>query len=148
MDRPPRAPAERLFSGATILWSLVQGALALAVTATVFAMAPDDGLLDDQVRALTFATLVLCIVVLIFVDRSQSSSLVTAILRPNRALAVALPVVGVLLAVTLFWQPARDLFGFAALPPRFMAVPALAGVTLLLVLELLNPIWRKAAPSA
>ena len=148
MDRPPRAPAERLFSGATILWSLVQGALALVVTATVFAMAPDFGLLDDQVRALTFATLVLCIVVLIFVDRSQSSSLVTAILRPNRALAVALPVVGVLLAVTLFWQPARDLFGFAAPPPRFTAVPALAGVTLLLVLELLKPIWRKAAPSA
>jgi Ca2+-transporting ATPase len=57
-------------------------------------------------------------------------------------------VVGVLLAVTLFWQPARDLFGFAALPPRFTAVPALAGVTLLLVLELLKPIWRKAAPSA
>ena len=147
MDRPPRPPAERLFSGTTILWSLAQGTLALGVTATVFAMAPGYGLLVDQVRALTFATLVLCIVVLIFVDRSQSSSLVTALLRPNRALAVALPVVSVLLAVTLFWQPARALFGFAALAPRFMAVPALAGVTLLLVLELLKPIWRRSAPA-
>ena len=33
-------------------------------------------------------------------------------------------------------------------PPVFMAVPPLAGVTLLLVLETLKPIWRKAAPSA
>ena len=44
MDRPPRPPAEPLFSGPTILWSLVQGALVLAVTATIFALAPGYGL--------------------------------------------------------------------------------------------------------
>lgn len=148
MDRPPRPSTEPLFSGPTILWSLVQGALALAVTATVFSMAPDYGLLVEQVRALTFATLVVCIVVLILVDRSQSSSLVAAALRPNRALAVVLPIVGVLLAATLFWQPARDLFGFAPLAPDLLLVPALVGMTLLLVLELLKPIWRRTARSA
>ena len=73
-----------------------------------------------------------------------SSSLITAIRRPNRALAVVLPIVAVLLAVTLFWQPARDLFGFASLDPRFLAIPPLAGVTVLLVLEALKPIWRRS----
>lgn len=143
MDRPPRPPAEPLFSVPTILWSLVQGAMVLAATATIFALAPGYGLEADQVRGLTFASLVFGIVALIFVDRSLSSSVITAIRRPNRALAVVLPIVAVLLAVTLFWQPARDLFGFAALDPVFLAVPPLAGLAVLLVLEALKPIWRR-----
>jgi Ca2+-transporting ATPase len=144
MTRPPRPPEEPLFSGPTILWSLVQGALVLAVTATIFALAPGFGLTSDQVRGLTFAALVLGIVALILVDRSRSSSILTAILRPNRALAVVLPIVGGLLAVTLFWQPARDLFGFAALAPVFVAIPPLAGLLVLVLLEGLKPLWHRA----
>jgi Ca2+-transporting ATPase len=143
MERPPRPPAEPLFSTPTILWSLVQGALVLAVTATIFALAPGYGLEANQVRGLTFASLILCIVALIFVDRSLSASLVTALRRPNRALSVVLPVVAVLLAVTLFWQPARDLFGFASLAPEFLAIPPVAGLAVLVVLEALKPIWRR-----
>ena len=144
MDRPPRPPGEPLFSFPTILWSVVQGAMVLGVTATIFALAPGYGLDTDQVRGLTFASLIFGIVALIFVDRSLSSSLITAIRRPNRALAVVLPIVAVLLAVTLFWEPARDLFGFASLDPKFLAIPPLAGVTVLLVLEGIKPIWRRS----
>lgn len=144
MERPPRPPAEPLFSGPTIIWSLLQGVMVLGVSAAVFALAPDHGLQADQVRGLTFATLVLGIVALIFVDRSLSSSILTAIRRPNRALAVVLPVVAGLLAVTLLWQPARGLFGFGALQPVFLAVPPLAGLSVLVALEALKPIWRRA----
>ena len=142
MNRPPRPPAEPLFSAPTILWSLVQGLFVLGVTAMVFTLAPAYGLATDQVRGLTFASLVFCIVALILVDRSLSSSLITAIRRPNRALAVVIPIVAGLLGVTLFWQPARDLFGFAAVESLFLAVPPLAGLAVLLVLEALKPIWR------
>ncbi len=145
MDRPPRRPAEPLFSGPTILWSLLQGVLVLAVSATVYLLAPDQGLSADQTRGLTFATLVSGVVALILVDRSLSSSILTALQRPNRALAVVVPVVAALLAVTLTWQPARDLFGFAALQPIFLAIPALAAVGVLCLLELVKPIWRRAA---
>lgn len=144
MTRKPRPPAEPLFSGPTILWSLVQGTLVLAVTATIFALAPDYGLTTDQVRGMTFAALIFAIVALILVDRSRSSSILTAITRPNRALAIVLPIVGALLAVTLFWPTARDLFGFAALDPAHLAVPPLAGLMVLLALEVLKPIWRWA----
>jgi Ca2+-transporting ATPase len=44
----------------------------------------------------------------------------------------------------MFWQPARDLFGFAALEPAVLALPPLAGLAVLLVLEALKPIWRWA----
>jgi Ca2+-transporting ATPase len=144
MERPPRPPAEPLFSGPTIVWSLVQGLLVLAVTATILVLAPDYGLTIDQVRGMTFAALVFAIVALILVDRSQSTSIVTAITRPNRALAVVLPIVVGLLTVTLFWPTARELFGFDALDPMHLAVPPLAGLTVLVVLELIKPIWRWA----
>jgi Ca2+-transporting ATPase len=144
MTRPPRPPSEPLFSGLTILWSLLQGTLVLGVTATIFALAPDYGLSTDQVRGVTFAALIFGIVALILVDRSRSASILTAITRPNRALAFVLPIVGSLLAVTMAWQPAHDLFGFAALTPIALAVPPLAGLAVLLVLEALKPVWRWA----
>jgi Ca2+-transporting ATPase len=144
MRRPPRPPDEPLFSVPTILWSLVQGVFALGVTGAIFVFSPEYGLAANQGRGLTVASLVLCILALIFVDRSLSSSLITAISRPNRALAVVMPVVACLLATILFWQPARDLFGFGALPPVFLVIPPLAGLALLLALEVLKPVWRRA----
>jgi Ca2+-transporting ATPase len=144
MDRPPRPPSEPLFSGPTILWSLLQGTLVLGVTAAIFALAPGYGLTTDQVRGLTFAALIFAIVALILVDRSSSSSILTAMTRPNRALMVVLPIVAAVLAVTMFWPPAIDLFGFGALPPEFLAIPPLAGLATLFLLEALKPLWRWA----
>jgi Ca2+-transporting ATPase len=144
MKRPPRPPAEPLFSVPTMLWSFVQGGLVLGVTGAIYLLSPQYGLAADQVRGLTFAALVLCILALILVDRSLSSSIITAIRRPNRALAVVVPVVACLLAASLLWPPARELFGFGALTPVLLAIPLLAGVSLLLVLEALKPIWRRA----
>ncbi len=145
MDRPPRAVSEPLFSTPTIIWSLLQGGLVLGVTTTILFLAPNYGFDVDQVRALTFHSLVLSVVALIFVNRSISSSIITAVLRPNRALAVALPIVAALLAVTIFWAPARELFRFGALEAQWLVVPMGAGVVVLIVLEILKPIWRAAS---
>ena len=142
MNRPPRPASEPLFSTPTIIWGLLQGGLVLGVATLILFLAPGYGFDQDQVRALTFHTLVLAIVTLIFVDRSMSASIITAIIRPNRALAVVLPVVGILLAVTVFWGPARTLFRFGSLDPIWLIVPLTASAAILLVLELLKPIWR------
>ena len=144
MDRPPRPVAEPLFSTPTIIWSLVQGILVLAVVTTILFLAPGYGFVPDQVRALTFHSLVLCVVALIFVDRSLSASIVTAITRPNRALFMVLPLVAALLAITVFWSPTRDLFRFGKIDAKWLIVPLGAGVTVLIVLELLKPLWRYA----
>lgn len=146
MARPPRPVAEPLFSPPTILWGLMQGALVLAVVTSILFLGPGYGFDTDQLRALTFHALVLCVVALIFVNRSFSASILTAITRPNRALAVALPIVAVLLAVTVFWAPARDLFGFGTLAPHWLVIPLGAGVAVLVILEVLKPIWRLLLP--
>lgn len=144
MRRPPRPAAEPLFSWPTIVWSLAQGALVLVLAGAIYVLAPGTGMTTDQARALTFASLVMAVVALIVVDRSASSSVLTAILRPNRALAVVLPIIAALLVVTLFWGPARDLFGFGMLPPAWLLVPLATGLAVLLALEALKPVWRRA----
>ena len=143
MERPPRSPSEPLFSAATVIWSLVQGAVVFAVTAAIYVLAPMQGLTTDQARGLTFAALIFAIVALILVDRSRSSSLIAALSRPNRALAVALPIVAMLLGLTLFWSPARNLAGFGVLPTDVLWVPPLAGLVVLLLLEAAKPLWRR-----
>jgi Ca2+-transporting ATPase len=144
MKRKPRPALEPLFSGPTVIWSLFQGALVLLSVGTIAWMLPLYGVSEDQTRALSFSALVLGIVALIFVDRATSSSLVGAFLRPNRALAVVLGIVMATLAVALFWPQAQGIFGFAAVPARWLALPVGAAFAVLILLEVVKPLWRRA----
>jgi len=143
MRRPPRDPAETLFSGALIGWSLLQGVLAFLLVAAVFIMALWRGMPESEVRALAFFSLVLAIVGLIFANRSFSASLVTALRRPNWALAWVLLAVTATLSLTLLWPFARGLFRFGPLHWDDLTVTLGAGVVLLVLLELLKPLWRR-----
>ncbi len=140
MRRPPRAPDESLFSGHLIGWSFLQGALALVLVAAIFIMALERGMPETEVRALVFFSLVLTILSLIFVNRSFSASLVTALRRPNAALAWVLIVVVLLLALTLLWPVARDLLRFGPLHIDDLTLTLSAGVTMLILLEILKPL--------
>jgi Ca2+-transporting ATPase len=144
MRRPPRPAMEPLFSGPTVAWSLFQGLLVLVTVGAVVWFAPDYGMSEGQTRALGFSSLVMSIIALILVDRASTSSIIKAVLSPNLALAVAVPVVIVLLGITLIWPPAQAIFGFAALPAVWLALPVAAGFVVLVVLEVVKPIWRHA----
>jgi Ca2+-transporting ATPase len=143
MRRPPRDPAEPLFSGAMILWGVLQGAFAFGLVATVYVVALRRGMPEDEVRALAFFSLVISFVALIFVNRSATASLAKAILRPNRALALALPAVAAMLAVTLLWPTARELFRFGPLHADDLAFTLGVGLVVLCVLELLKFLWPR-----
>lgn len=142
MQRPPRDPKEPLFSTSMIFWSALQGLLSFALVATIYIMALERNMPVDEVRALTFFALVMSIIALILVNRSSSSSLIKAIQRPNRALAIVLPTVIAMLALTLAWPLARGLFRFGPLHGDDLALTFGAGCLVLVVLELLKPLWR------
>ncbi|MDZ4729579.1 MAG: cation-translocating P-type ATPase [Xanthomonadales bacterium] len=146
MRRPPRAANEPLFSALTIAWSLLQGALVFALLAAIFVVLLHYGLADDQVRAVTFASLVVSIIALILVNRSAGASIITAIRRPNRALGIVFPIVATLLAMTLFWPYVRSMFGFAALDVSALLIPLATGVVVLVTLEGLKPLWHRVFP--
>lgn len=148
MRRPPRSAESRLLSGAMAGWSLFQGLLAFAAVAAIFAGGMLRQLPENELRALVFVSLVLINGSLILVNRSSSGSLLQAIVRPNLSLWVLLSGVVAVLAVTLTWQPAMDLFRFGPLHVDDLGVTLLAGVTILVVLQLAKPIWRKASRPA
>ena len=135
MRRPPRGPHEPLFSGPLIGWSLLQGAFAFVLVAVIFVAAFRRGMPEEEVRALAFFSLILTIVSLIFVNRSFSGSLVTALRRPNSALALILLAVTTMLSLTLLWPFARDLFRFGPLHLDDLALTLGSGVLLLVFLE-------------
>jgi Ca2+-transporting ATPase len=147
MRRPPRPPDAPLFSSALIGWSLLQGVLAFVLVAAIFIVASRRGMPESEVRALTFFSLVLSIVGLIFVNRSFSASLVTALRRRNPVLAWVLVAVTTMLGATLSWPFARGLFRFGPLHADDLALTLGAGVLVLASLEFLKPRWRARWPS-
>ena len=141
MRRPPRAPDQPVFSGPLIIWSLLQGAFAFALVAAIFIVAFRRGMPEEEVRALTFFSLVVTIVSLIFVNRSFSASLVTALRRQNSALALVLLAVATMLCLTLLWPLATGLFRFGPLHLDDLILTFGAGVLVLVFLEIMKFLW-------
>jgi Ca2+-transporting ATPase len=142
MSRPPRPPDQPLFSGALIRWGLLQGLLAFALVAGIYVIALKRGMPEEEVRALAFFSLVLAIVSLILVNRSFSASLISALRRPNAALAWVLLVIPVMLSLTLLVPPVRALFRFGPLHFDDLALTLAAGIGVLVILEALKAVSR------
>jgi Ca2+-transporting ATPase len=135
MRRPPRNPRAPLFSRARIGWGVLQGAVALGAVSAVLVFAVSRGMPEDEVRALTYLALVISIVSLIFVNRSYSASLRSALIRPNRALALVVPCVAAMLAVTAAWPVAARLFQFGPLHVEDLLMVLVVGICVVLALE-------------
>jgi Ca2+-transporting ATPase len=135
MARPPRDPQEPLFSWSLVGWGAAQGLVAFAIVSAIYLAALARDLPADETRALTFFSLVTCIVALIFANRSYSASLWRALRNPSPALALVVVVVPSALALVLVWPQARALFGFGAVHGHDMAIALGAGVVLMAVLE-------------
>jgi Ca2+-transporting ATPase len=149
MQRPPRSPNEPLLPRSLLVWSALQGGLALALTGGVMVTANRYGMPATEVRALTFFSLVLVIMSLIFVNRSFSTSLVEAFTRPNRTLVIIVMFVTAMLALSLMWPAAADLFRFGPLHADDLAVTAVVALVSLVVLELSKyPLRRLVRASA
>src|ERR1019366_9548014 len=117
-------------------WAAIQGSTALAIVALALFMGLRLGMPENDLRAFVFTVLVLMNVGLIFVNRSFSSSLSEAVLRPNPTLWVLVVSVLVVLAGALYWQPAQALFHFAPLHPDDISICLAAGIALIGVLEM------------
>lgn len=143
MRRRPRDPSAPLFSRHLIGWSLFQGAVTFGVTGALLVFALGSGMLENDLRALVFAALVISIIGLIVVNRSFSTSLKVAIIRPNPTLACVLLAVLLVLAGTLWWPPARNLFHFGPLHVDDLLLSIAASGLLLAFLELAKRLLRR-----
>jgi Ca2+-transporting ATPase len=121
---------------------VLQGALAFAMSGGIFVWASWRGMPDNEVRALAFFSLVISIVSLILVNRSFSTSLITAFRRPNSMLAWIVLGVVMILSLSMLWPPASELFRFGPLHADDLGLTLSAGLAVLIVLEALKPRWR------
>jgi len=142
MRRPPRTPADPLLPLSLIGWGALQGGFAFAMAAAMFVFALKNGMPEDEVRALTFVALVLAIFSLILVNRSFSSSLRLAVVRPNAALLSILLGVCAVLGLCLNVPALRELFRFGPLHVDDLALTIGSALLILITLELLKPFWR------
>jgi Ca2+-transporting ATPase len=146
MKRPPRNPAEPLFSLSMVTWSLFQGLFAFAMLATVFLVATAHGMPEAELRALIFFALVAELLALILVNRSFSASLGDALVRNNTALRYVVVAVLAITGVILFWPHAQALLKFGSIAWSDMALAFGLGVVLLIVLEGCKPIFGRILP--
>jgi Ca2+-transporting ATPase len=143
MRRRPRNPDEPLFSAQMIGWSVLQGAFAFGLVAFIFIMALQQDMPEAEVRALTFFSLVMTIVGLIFVNRSFSASVAKVLWRSNPSLRWVLAALVAISSLSLLWPVANRLFRFGPLHLHDLAFTLGAGATVLIVLEFVKPIWRR-----
>ncbi len=112
MRRPPRRRDEHLFGWDTVAISMVQGLGVLGASLLVlwFALGRYP---VDAARGLSFATLVLGSLALIFINRSWTTSAWSSLRSPNPALGWVLAASVGLLAIVLLVPGAQRLFHFA-----------------------------------
>jgi len=115
----------------------------LLVVSLIFVVALGRGMPEPEVRALAFFSLIVTIVSLIFVNRSFSASVIAALRRRNRTLVLVLLAVVAMLALTLLWPFARQLFRFGPLHADDLALTVGAGVGVLVFLESLKAIHAR-----
>ena len=141
MDRPPRDPQQALFSRSLMAWSFAQGALALMMVASVYLVSLHFGIAENEVRALTFISLIVSIVGLVLVDRTFDAS--AGLRRRNRAFVAVVAIDLALLGLVFAFPPATALFQVGLPNLAHLSAVLAAAIVLVVSLQGLKLFWRK-----
>jgi Ca2+-transporting ATPase len=152
MARPPRSPKEQLFSPQLLVWSGLQGLVALAGVSVVLWVMAASGRPAADVRTIAFLSLIAVILALVFVNRSFSPSLVRAFAQMHLPMVLVLLGVAATMALSILWPSARAIFEFSAVTHWDIGTVMLCGLSVLLGLEqtkrLLRPKLARFGPAA
>jgi Ca2+-transporting ATPase len=128
MRRPPRDPAEPLFSLQMLGVSLVLGASMLAAICLGYGWAAGSGVPEGEVRSFGFAAIVFANLALIHATRSRDRLIAKSLRLPNPALWWITGGAVAALAASIYVAPIADIFRFAPLAPGYFALAAIAGL--------------------
>ncbi len=142
MRQPPRGAKEPLFGKRTFTISIFQGLGVLGVVLTVFAIAHYNGRADEEARALTFTTLVLANLALIFTNRSWRRTIPSALHIPNPALWWVVGRTLAFLCLVLFVPYSRTLLRFSVLHLHDFAICLGAAICSILWFEIFK-VWKR-----
>jgi Ca2+-transporting ATPase len=148
MRRPPRPADEALFSMATILSSLAQGAAVLAVIGGLYAYWQYSGVPSSAARTMAFVTLIGGNLGLILANRSSAPRLATRLTVKNVPLYWVMGASALGLALTVYWPPLQRVFGFAPIHYGAAIGCFIAGMLAVAAFEGLRALSRRAMQKA
>ncbi len=143
MKRHPRDPRQPLFDKRTLSYSLLQGTSVLLVTLAVFVIAHHLGEPENNIRALTFTTLVISNLALILANRSWTRLIIATVRSPNPALWWVIGGALGVLGLAIYLPFARDLFRFSKLHNVDLLMCTVAGLLSVLWFETLKIVARR-----
>jgi len=145
MARPPRKQKDRLLDRRTTTIALAQGFVVLGFVLAVYLWAVARALGQDEIRTLTFVTIVAANLALIGVNRSWSQGILATLATPNRAFWWVIGGTLFFLAVVMVVPAVRDVFRFAILPPWDLLASLLAGALSVVWFEVFKRIRQGTA---
>ena len=143
MQRPPRAPAERLFSLPLVVGAVLQGGVAFAVLGAMLAISMRLSLPAAELRTLMFFALVAAVIALVLAHRTFSARVSGALLRHNIVFRYVLGFALAATAVILGIEPIRQRLGFAPLGWMETGLIVATGVMLLAIFETVKAATRR-----
>ncbi len=141
MQRPPRGPKDPLFSSATLRISILQGVGVSLVVLAVYAVSLLAKIPTDEARSITFLTLVIANVALIFSNRSWTRTAWGSLGQRNPALWWVTGGVAGLVGLLVFVPPIRNAFRFAALDWPHLLLCVALGIASVFWFEL-RKLWH------
>ncbi len=135
MQRKPRDPKAKMFTGRIFGVAMLQGAISLLMTLGIYMTALLGWRNTGDAIALSFATLVLSNILLMFANRSWTQTFVATLTRPNPSLWWISGGTFIGLGIVLYIPLLRKLFHFAVLHPIDILFCFLAAFVPALVME-------------
>jgi Ca2+-transporting ATPase len=148
MSRPPRRPDAPLFGQRTVILSLLQGVSVLVILLIVYVISLKRGQSEEDSRALTYATLIIANLGLIFVNRSWSRTVLATLRSPNTALWWVTGGAVLFLGLALYVPFLRDLFRFSVLHPTDILICVTAGIVSVLWFEVMKAVAARRSHAA
>jgi Ca2+-transporting ATPase len=136
MNRPPKRIDEPFFGGGKILFSCLQGAGILIITLAVYFIGLHLRYETEEVRAMTFTTLIVSNIAVILTNRSWTDNIFKIIATPNKAVLWVVGGAIFFLALILNIPFFLDLFQFHKLELINIVICSLAGLTTVVWFEL------------
>ncbi len=138
MTRPPRRPDAPLFGTRTVGISLLQGLSVLIILLGVFVISLKRGQGEEDARALTFTTLIIANLGLIFTNRSWTRIVLDTLRSPNIALWWVTSGALAFLGLALYVPFLQNLFRISFLHPFDIFICFVAGVVSILWFEVMK----------
>lgn len=147
MQKPPRRPEDHMLDRPTVAIALAQGFVTFGIVLAVYLYGMMTGLSDDQLRAVTFVTIVVANIALISTNRSWSESIIATFRKPNPAFWWVTGGAIFFLALVLLVPGLQALFGFAPVPPEYLLLGVIGGILTVVWFELFKLVraWRSPA---